>query len=279
MEMTAGVPSGPVRELVDHYHGYLEWGHDPGTHRGLPSPYLTVIFTLREPVQITAHPDPRQAAGRYDTLVGGLHTSPALITHQGRQAGVQLGVSPLAARALFGVPAGELANVDVDAEALLGPAAGELYERLNSAAGWGERFGVLDDVLARRAGHGGQVPREVVRAWETLTRRGGMVTVEELAREVGWSARHLGTRFAAEIGLTPKAAARVVRFDRTRRAVQARAGDVVLADVAAEMGYYDQSHLVREFREFAGCPPTRWLAEEFRNVQAGESSARAQSGV
>nr|WP_246497460.1 helix-turn-helix domain-containing protein [Sphaerisporangium rubeum] len=106
-----------------------------------------------------------------------------------------------------------------------------------------------------------------------------MVTVEELAREVGWSARHLGTRFAAEIGLTPKAAARVVRFDRTRRAVQARAGDVVLADVAAEMGYYDQSHLVREFREFAGCPPTRWLAEEFRNVQAGESSARAQSGV
>jgi AraC-like DNA-binding protein len=42
----------------------------------------------------------------------------------------------------------------------------------------------------------------------------------------------------------------------------------LLADLAADCGYYDQAHLAREFRDLAGCPPSQWLAEEFRNVQA-----------
>jgi transcriptional regulator GlxA family with amidase domain len=94
--------------------------------------------------------------------------------------------------------------------------------------------------------------------------------VAELARETGWSARHLDNRFRAEIGLTPKAAARVIRFDRARRMLMRRVGaggPPALADLAAAGGYYDQAHLAREFRGLAGVPPSRWLAEEFRNVQ------------
>ena len=116
-----------------------------------------------------------------------------------------------------------------------------------------------------------QLRPETVRAWRQLLASGGGVTVAEAARDTGWSSRQLRNRFAAEIGLTPKAAARVIRFDRTRRRLQrqAAAGQLgPLADVAAECGYYDQAHLAREFRELAGCPPSTWLAEECRNVQA-----------
>ncbi|WP_432000735.1 hypothetical protein [Streptomyces sioyaensis] len=82
----------------------------PGRHRGLPSPRLTLIFTLDEPLTLAGHPDPAQAPGTYSALLGGLHTRPALITHEGRQSGVQLGLHPLGARALLGLPAGELAG-------------------------------------------------------------------------------------------------------------------------------------------------------------------------
>jgi AraC-like DNA-binding protein len=69
--------------------------------------------------------------------------------------------------------------------------------------------------------------------------------------------------------LAPKAAARVFRFDHARRQIaRAAATDRKLADLAAECGYYDQAHLAREFRSLAGCPPSQWLAEEFRFVQA-----------
>jgi AraC-like DNA-binding protein len=77
-------------------------------------------------------------------------------------------------------------------------------------------------------------------------------------------------RFLAETGLTPKAAARVIRFDRARRLMQRRSasGALVIADLAADCGYFDQAHLAREFRALAGCAPTDWLAQEFRIVQA-----------
>ena len=71
-----------------------------------------------------------------------------------------------------------------------------------------------------------------------------------------------------------------MRFDRARRLLQRRVvagGTPALADLAAAGGYYDQAHLAREFRELAGCAPSRWLAEEFRNVQAGPPGAAERS--
>ena len=98
------VPAEPLRRYVAWYTGYRQRGMPPATHRGLPSPYLTLIFTLDEPLTIVAHPDPGQPPGEYGTLLGGLHSVPALITHAGAQSGIQVALRPLGARALLGLP-------------------------------------------------------------------------------------------------------------------------------------------------------------------------------
>ena len=271
-----GIPAEPLRPYVAAYTGYRQRGVPPARHRGLPSPCLTLIFTLDEPLTIMAHPDPRQPPGEYGALLGGLHSVPALITHAGAQSGIQVALRPLGARALLGLPAGELAALDLPAEAVLGGVCAELRDRVRCAAGWPERFAVLDEILLRRAGlrwaaHADAAP-EVSWAWHELLREGGATRVSELAAGTGWSERHLTSRFRAEIGLTPKAAARVIRFDRARKLLVRKltaGGDYLLADLAADCGYFDQAHLAREFRALAGCPPSQWLAEEFRNVQAG----------
>jgi AraC-like DNA-binding protein len=267
-------PAEGLRGFVDSYIGFRQAGVEPARHRGLPSPSLTVIFTLDDPLVLTAHPDAAQPPGIYDTIVGGLHTSPAIITHDGRQSGVQLALSPLGARALLGVPAGELAERDLPADDILGPLAGQIQDRLRSAAGWAERFAILDRVLLARTSNADRrvsVSPEVSFAWRRLLRTGGAASVRALAAETGWSDRHLRTRFRAETGLAPKAAGRVIRFDRARRVLQRRAAagePLGLAELAACCGYFDQAHLDREFGLIAGCTPTRWLAEEFRNIQA-----------
>jgi len=164
----------------------------------------------------------------------------------------------------------------VPAEAVLGGVCAELRDRVRAAPGWPERFAVLDEILLRRAGAvapAGASP-EVSWAWQQLLRAGGALRVSALAAGTGWSGRHLTSRFRAEIGLTPKAAARVIRFDRARKLLVHKLADgaeraYFLADLAADCGYFDQAHLAREFRALAGCPPSQWLAEEFRNVQAG----------
>ncbi len=266
-------PGPALRPFVSWAVGYRQAGVAPALHRGLPSPWLTMIVTLDEPLVIARHPDPGQPGGRYDFLLGGLHTKPALVTHDGAQAGIQLGLSPLGARALLGLPAADLASIDLEAGQVLGRLAGEVRERVVAAPGWAGRFAVLERFLiAQLSAARVPAPRaEVSYAWERLQRSGGGVSVAELAAETGWSARHLGEQFRAETGLTPKASARVVRFDRARRRLMARqaAGQpVVLAAFAAESGYYDQAHLARDFRELAGCSPSVLLAQELRNVQA-----------
>jgi AraC-like DNA-binding protein len=197
-----------------------------------------------------------------------------------------LALSPLGARAVLGVPAGELANLDVEGAAVLGPLAAEVQQRLQSCATWPQRFALLDRLLQARVARAGsvvagsdgaigadrtEVSAEVRHAWRLLLESGGQVSVACLAAETGWSDRHLRSQFRVEIGMSPKAVARVVRFGRTRRALvqRLRAGQRPgLADLAVWGGYFDQAHLDRDFGELAGCSPTAWLAQEFRNFQA-----------
>jgi AraC-like DNA-binding protein len=260
-------PSPAMRPYVHHYTGYRQRGLPPRPHRGLPSPYLTLVLTLDEPLVVAAHPDHRQAPGRYDALIGGLHLTPAIIEQGGQQSGVQVAVNPLGCRALLGLPAGELANVDADLATVVGAAVvGELRERLRMAATWPARFAVVDTMLCRLAlSRDANVHPDVVHVYRRLLAEGGDVPVGALADEVGWSARQLTVRFRAEVGLRPKEAARVARFDRARGRL---APGVRLADVAADTGYFDQAHLAREFRALAGCSPSRWMADEIGFVQA-----------
>jgi AraC-like DNA-binding protein len=263
-------PSGSLHGLVAGAVGYRQEWIEPAVHRGLPSPTLTLIVTLDDPLEIAAHPDPAQAPGRYEAMVGGLHTGPALITHPGRQAGLQLDLTPLGARRLLGVPAGELAALDCPLADVLGPAARELVERVRAACTWPARFAAVDDVLGRAVRPRPEPAAEVAEAWRLTLASGGRIRVAELARRIGWSERHLTIRFRGETGLGPKEAARVVRFDRARRALSQRVaagGAPDLAGLAAAAGFADQSHLTRDWRAFAGLPPLRWLEAEFGIVQ------------
>jgi AraC-like DNA-binding protein len=153
---------------------------------------------------------------------------------------------------------------------------------------WPGRFAVIDEMLTARLARSGAAARvrpEVGHAWRLLLKSDGLCNVAALAAETGWSDRHLRSRFREETGLTPKAAGRVIRFDRARRRLQdqATSGDLTsLAGLAADFGYYDQAHLAREFRDLAGCPPSVWVSEEFadefRNVQASADGAVPGSG-
>jgi len=170
------------------------------------------------------------------------------------------------ARALLGLPAGELAGDVVGLPDLLGDRAGELVERLAAAPTWRRRFRLLDTTLSGLLDDDrGEPPAEVVQAWRRLTETAGNLRIDALARELGWSRRHLNNRFRREIGLPPKAAARVIRFDRARHLLRSPPRPS-LAATATQCGYVDQAHLARDFRALGGLTATQWLAE-FPSVQ------------
>ncbi|MGD9987773.1 helix-turn-helix domain-containing protein [Pseudonocardia sp.] len=257
-------PPPALRPFVDLVSGYRMSATPPGTHQGVPGAHLTFLFCLEGDVEVLEMPGPGRGPGRFDVLVAGLHDRPAVLAQGPAQTGVQLRLTWRGARMLFGVPAAALAGDVVDLRALLGARAGRLLERLAGEPTWAARFALLDGALARLAAAGderGTAPApEVGRAWDLLVASGGTTRIGELAGEVGWSRRHLANRFTAELGVGPKAAARVIRFERACDLLRSRRRPT-LADVAATCGYADQPHLARDFRDLAGVTATRWLAE------------------
>lgn len=264
-ETVLGLPPPALRPYVERYIGYRYVGFAPGLHRGLPSASMTLIVSFAGPVDIVRMPHDAQAPSALPAFVAGLAASPALIRHEGDQQGVALDLTPLGARAVLGMPAAALASAVVDLSELWGPVAAALPERLAAAVTWHDRFALIDDALLRSVADVPGPAPEIARAWQVLVASAGALTVGAVASEVGWGRRHLGTRFREEIGITPKAAARIMRFDRARRLIPLRASRT-LADVAAETGYYDQSHLTRDFHDLAGCAPSTWIAEEALSV-------------
>jgi AraC-like DNA-binding protein len=256
--------------FVRMYRAYRYSGFEPSLHLGLPSGDLTFIVNLGAQTQIVGMPGD-QSPGSFDAFVGGLHARPAVVADPGHCAGISIDVSPLSARALFGLPAGVLAGSVVALTDLVGPAGDELVDRLRSASSWPACFRVLDDVLLRLVTDCDGPASAAAWAWRCLVRSGGRMRIGDLAADVGCSRRHLGSFFQAEFGVAPKTAARILRFERTGALLDRGAG---LAEAAFEGGYYDQAHLTNEWRELAGATPLTWLTDELRDRLDHEPAER-----
>ena len=225
-------------------------------------------------------PDPRQPPAALGAFVAGLHAGPATIAHDGNQFGVSLDLTPLGARALLGVPAGELAGAGRGARRRPGrgpptgsPTGSSVAADLGRALRRARRGAGRRRRPARRPP---PPPPERGRGVDATRRRpAGRSEVGALAAEVGWSRRHLGERFRTEIGLPPKAAARVLRFERARRLLEqarpARPGRRrrlagLLRPGPPQPGVGGSS---------PGAAPRTWLAEELPSVQ---DAAPAEGG-
>ncbi|MEU4154527.1 helix-turn-helix domain-containing protein [Streptomyces sp. NPDC026659] len=176
---------------------------------------------------------------------------------------VQVRLSPLIARALLGASPAELDGTVVSLDDLWGREASRIRERLGEVPSWQDRFALTDALLLRRHAAGPPVDREVAWAWHRITRSHGLTRVDALAAEVGWSRKRLWSRFRSQLGLPPKRAVKLVRFDHAVHRLVAGDG---AARVAADAGYADQSHLHRDVMEFTGATPATVADEQFLAV-------------
>jgi AraC-like DNA-binding protein len=198
-----------------------------------------------------------KGGGSFGSFVAGLQESWVVTDFERESAGVQVNLKPLGAFLLLGSALHELANRTLGLDELLGAEGRVLGERLARVASWERRFELLDAfVLARFARARLPSPR-VVRAWQRLEASDGRSAIGPLADELGCSRKHLIELFREQIGVPPKTLARILRFDRARSLLESGAP---ASDVALDCGYYDQAHLIREFRALAGTTPGR-LAE------------------
>ncbi|MFJ3516189.1 MULTISPECIES: helix-turn-helix transcriptional regulator [unclassified Streptomyces] len=216
--------------------------------RVLPQPAVIIVIGLGAgPVTVESTSGHRPLRG----LVASLSPGPARIRGEGVEC-VEVALSPRTAYALLGVSPLELDGSITGLEDLWGRHARLLREQLADTASWQERLALTDGFLRQRAEGAPPMAAEVAAAWDAIVAGRGRVRIGDLAASCGWSRKRLWARFSSQVGLTPKRAAMLVRFDHAARALLAgeRAGDVAMA-----CGYADQPHLHRDVQALTGCTP------------------------
>jgi AraC-like DNA-binding protein len=255
-------PARRVRTPGVSMAGFADRGRTPPGLRLVPHPAVTValMFGPSEVVMVDA------AGGeRRGSIAAGLgwHGAVGMRRAAGMRC-LQVRLSPVVARAILGVGPGELGDELTSPDDLWGREVAALGERLSDEAGWDGRFALTDAWLARRyATARKRIDREVGWAWRRIYASRGLIRVEAVADEVGWSRKRLWARFTDQIGLPPKQAARLVRFDR---AAHRLAEGQAAARVSADCGYADQSHLHRDVMAFTGSTPVEVAREPFLAV-------------
>ncbi|MGX8013425.1 helix-turn-helix domain-containing protein [Mesorhizobium sp. ORM8.1] len=195
---------------------------------------------------------------RYASFAAGLYAGPVMIESFGGACCVQVNFTPLGARKFFGLPMSELRDRMVGLDDALGSDGIALRERLGEAPDWNTRFAIAEGFVASRLARANALSPEIAWAYRTVIASDGRTRIAALAGELGWSRKHLAAKFSDAIGIGPKTLSRIVRFNRALSLSKQQDGD--WAGIAADCGYADQSHLVREFRQFAGETPTALAA-------------------
>lgn len=245
-EVARREPPAALRPLLlRDLEGWAQTRGGASEMREVPFPGVPLIFNLGPPWEI----DDRG----FDSFLAGLGTAPSTVRGEPTWTCIELRFTPLGAFRLFGVPMHELANRAIELEHLH-PKTRELEERLREAIDWTERFELVEAFLLRRLAESRPADPGISWSWRHLHATHGRAPIGAMTTELGWSHRRLITRFREQIGLTPKAYARVIRFDRAATALR-KAEDRSLAEIAYDCGYADQAHLTHEFRELAGLTP------------------------
>ncbi|SEO38391.1 transcriptional regulator, AraC family [Duganella sp. CF517] len=219
------------------------------THRVLPDNCVDILW---------------QDGGRPAFAVG-MMSSAIVVASAGPVGTVAVRFKPGAAGAFLATPLHALTDQRADIDLLWGRSdadrlADALWTReLDDRA----RIALIETQLLRRLRHADSAACSgaalIRRALGAIDTSGGGLRIDELAGELGVSRQHLAAQFRARVGLSPKLYARICRFRRATAALKAAAAPD-WARLALDCGYFDQSHLIHDFQEFAGSAPERFLS-------------------
>jgi AraC-like DNA-binding protein len=224
--------------------------------RMIPSGSMHLVFRFSsQPIRIFRSVEDLQGAAFHGGVVGGIRSAYYVKDVAPVACTVGASLRPGACEALFGVPASELSGRHVALEDLWGSDGRVIGERLQEAGDLEQRLQVLESLLVKRVPRVSGIHPAIAHA---LGRLSTNMKIGEIVEETGYSHRHFVQLFHRSVGLSPRAYARLLRFQKTlRQGIDETRGRWI--DVALEAGYADQSHFNREFRERTGISPTEYL--------------------
>jgi AraC-like DNA-binding protein len=265
-------PSPPLNRYVECLW-YVNLRAPYTREKILPSATHELIINFGAPFRLYDHDDSGRFALQVDSWLVGLQTTYLLnaLPDETHMVGVRFkpgGVYPF-----LPLPAYELHNQVVPADALWGRFIVEARERLYEAPTLQARFSLLEQLLLARLREPPDAMDIVQFATAQIARCNGILSVKDLSDHIGISQKHLITHFQRIIGVSPKTLARVYRFQHVLNSIDP-AKPLDWTAIAHAAHYYDQSHFNKDFAAFTGLSPNDYVrlrVEVFGDLAQGEN--------
>jgi AraC-like DNA-binding protein len=193
-----------------------------------------------------------------ESWISGQRTQPIVIDEAGHVDLIGVRLRPGGAWLFVGIPICEFTDQVIELRSCLGDEVADLWESLGGATNDDERFDLLERWLGQRARCRTRPTPSVNRALTLISHKPDGIRVGDIAEQIGISHKHLLREFDRCVGLSPKVFARLCAFQRVIHSV-GQTSQVDWAQTAITCGYYDQAHLIREFRAFSGLTPGSYL--------------------
>jgi AraC-like DNA-binding protein len=247
------VPEGPLQEQVEAV--WASAGAGVFTEEEiLPRSRTEVLFSLGERHCLRDREDGAGDQWFDRSFVSGLQQGPLRVESPPDSAMAGVRLRPAGVAAFLRDSPAHVAGLVVELEAILGPGVERLRDQILGSGDLRRRVLLLAAAVARHMEGAPGLSPAVRFTLAALHASQGNVPIWELVRATGFSHRWVTERFRSEVGMSPKAYGRLVRFETAfERLASLRA--VRWAELALDSGYYDQAHLIREFRQLAGASP------------------------
>ncbi|MFD2963664.1 MULTISPECIES: helix-turn-helix domain-containing protein [Olivibacter] len=157
-----------------------------------------------------------------------------------------------------------LTNFNIEISDLLGSEGTALEDRIMACRNTEERVGTMTSFLAKKLKDDVKFNKDMIATVNFITHHNGNVDMLGLANQNFLSQRQFERKFKSLIGFSPKMFSRIVRFEACLSNTVSKSQSLV--QLSLDSGYYDQPHMIRDFKEFSGKHPRRYLIENHSSV-------------
>jgi len=255
-------PEAPLDRYIHsmiHYSGFMP---DHSIERVVPDGGIYLIFELdgytRHLFDVKTHKPTHDFTKAW---VSGMQKKYiAISTHENSEMFV-VQFHPGGANPFMQDPVSSLNNKVVPAEAVFGDGVFALHESLRSANSDAAMFERVTEFLMEHAQFDDGPARTLVEEMVDAIKVNAGAHLKDIVEASGYSQKQAIHHFKNQVGLNPKAFQRIVRFGEILAAIKEKK-TVSWSKIAADCAYYDQSHFIREFKEFCGYSPKEFLMEQ-----------------
>ncbi len=250
-------PAKELKNLIECYWIIEDDDDVPQQQKIIPDGFVEIIFHYRSPYRINL-------GGRWEeqslSLLAGQIRKHFFLENTGASGIIGIKVKPTALTHLFGLTMHQFTDRVVDIHSVPELQSLLIQEQLRVAADHEKRIALLDDLFKKILTEKKYTPAAADQAIELIFSNHGMIPVSDITHQIGMGERQLENFFKKYVGLSPKFFMRIIRFNYIFKLVQEN--NQSWSGLAYEASYFDQSHFIRNFRDFSGENPTEYAFDE-----------------